>query len=33
MDAYSKERFMPRYSDISSQYYRAISEQSQRKDD
>ena len=33
MDAYNRERFMPRYSDISQQYYRSISEQSQRKDD
>jgi len=33
MDAYSKERFMPRYDEILQQYYRTIAEQGQRKDD
>ncbi|HYV38131.1 MAG TPA: hypothetical protein VE988_20765, partial [Gemmataceae bacterium] len=32
MDAYSRERFMPRYDEALQQYYRSISEQGQRKD-
>jgi hypothetical protein len=32
MDAYSKERFMPRYDEALQQYYRSIAEQSQKKD-
>jgi hypothetical protein len=33
MDAYSKERFMPRYDEVLQQYYRTIAEQGQKKDD
>jgi len=33
MDAYSKERFMPRYEEVLRQYYRTIAEQGQKKDD
>ena len=33
MDAYSRERFMPRYEDLLRQYYRTIAEQGRRKDD
>ena len=32
MDAYSKERFMPRYSDLLRQYYKTIAEQNSRKE-
>jgi len=32
MDAYSRERFMPRYDELLRQYYRALSEQSRKKD-
>jgi len=32
MDAYSRERFMPRYDELLRQYYRTLSEQSRRKD-
>ena len=32
MDAYSKERFMPKYEDLLRQYYRTIAEQGRRKD-
>ncbi len=32
MDAYSKERFMPRYDEALQQYYRTIAEQAQKKD-
>jgi hypothetical protein len=31
MDAYSKERFMPRYDEILQQYYRAVAEQGRKK--
>lgn len=32
MDAYSKERFMPKYEDLLRQYYRTIAEQGRRRD-
>jgi len=32
MDAYSKERFLPKYDEILRQYYRTISEQGRRRD-
>lgn len=32
MDAYAKERFLPKYDEILRQYYRTISEQGRRKD-
>jgi hypothetical protein len=32
MDAYSKERFMPRYEELLQQYYRAIAEQGSKKE-
>ena len=33
MDAYSRERFMPRYDELLRQYYRTLSEQSRKKDE
>jgi len=33
MDAYSKERFMPRYDEMLQQYYRAVAEQGRGKND
>jgi len=33
MDAYSRERFMPRYDDILRQYYRTIAEQGRKKEE
>jgi len=32
MDAYSRERFMPRYDELLRQYYRTLSEQNRKKD-
>ena len=32
MDAYSKERFMPRYSELLKQYYTTIAEKGRRKE-
>jgi hypothetical protein len=32
MDAYSRERFMPRYEDLLREYYRTIAEQNRRKE-
>jgi hypothetical protein len=32
MDAYSRERFMPKYDELLRQYYRTISEQGRKKD-
>ena len=33
MDAYSRERFMPRYDELLRQYYRTLSEQSRKKEE
>jgi hypothetical protein len=33
MDAYSRERFMPRYDELLRQYYRTLSEQNRKKDE
>jgi hypothetical protein len=33
MDAYSRERFMPRYDELLRQYYRTLAEQSRKKDE
>jgi hypothetical protein len=32
MDAYSKERFLPKYDDLLRQYYRTIAEQGRKKE-